>query len=317
MEKNPQVLILSANAKVPLIRAFQAAGAVVHGADISRLRAGMVFADQRVILPETGAADFADHLLTYCRDHRIALVLPSRDGDLLPLLRLKPALQDIGAIGLVPNAATIATCLDKIAFHSYCQSNNFPTARRYQPGMSGPLFIRPAVGAGSGAAYSVANADDVRFRNDDEWLAQEFVAAPEYSIDLLCDIEGQPMQAVARRRILTRAGEAQISAVEEQPELTALAMVLAENLRLVGHNVVQAFLHPTRGALLIEVNARFGGASTLSIEAGLNSPARILANLIDPKKGRQNGDILLGLTLLRYPSDHFVRPERDFVEPAG
>jgi hypothetical protein len=63
------------------------------------------------------------------------------------------------------------------------------------------------------------------------------------------------------------------------------------------------------------VNARFGGASTLSIEAGLNSPARILANFADPQEGRQNGKIRFGLTLLRYPSDHFVMPGSERVEP--
>ncbi len=40
-----EVLILSAYAKVPLVRAFQAAGARVHAADHEPLRAALFVAD--------------------------------------------------------------------------------------------------------------------------------------------------------------------------------------------------------------------------------------------------------------------------------
>jgi carbamoyl-phosphate synthase large subunit len=309
MQKTHQVLILSANAKVPLIRAFQTVGAVVHAADISAMRAGLILADRQVVLPKTTSPAFTDALLSYCREQQIDLIVPTRDGDLLPLSKVQQGLNKGGTVCLISTARTIETCLDKIKFVGFCQQNNLPAADRYRPDMAGKLFIRPRLGAGGEAAYAVSNSEDPMFRDEGNWLAQEYVDAPEYSIDLLSDLAGTPLQAVARRRALTRGGEAQISVVEDQPALVALALKIGASLNLVGHNVIQAFLHPERGPLLIEANARFGGASALSIEAGLNSPARIIANLSGPADPGENNNIRFGLTLLRYPSDLYVMAE--------
>lgn len=47
----------------------------------------------------------------------------------------------------------------------------------------------------------------------------------------------------------------------------------------VGHVTVLAFYSPDNYLNLIEVNPRFGGASNLSIVAGLDSPHRLIAIL--------------------------------------
>ncbi len=306
MNKPAQILMLSANAKVPLLRAFQRAGAVAHAADLSPERAAMVLADHQIVLPRSGHRAFAAALIDYCSSQSIDLVVPTRDGDLRPLADLADRLRARGTECLVPSVATIETCSDKRAFAQYCLDHGFPVPRLYTPGQKGPFFVRPRFAAGGSDGLRVDNDRDPAFRHDEDFLAQTLVEAPEYSVDIVSDFSGQAWQAVARRRVLVAGGEAQISVVEEQAELVALALKLAQALGLAGHSVIQVFLHPEHGPLLIEVNPRFGGASTLSIEAGLASPERLLSHLRGDEQAANPRDIKYGLTLLRYASDIYL-----------
>ena len=135
-------------------------------------------------------------------------------------------------------------------------------------------------------------------------VVQDFVASPEYSIDVLLDLRGRPLQAVARRRIATRAGESWKSRVEDIPALTDRSMALCEALGLIGHNTVQAFYSLDLGPIFIEVNPRFGGASNLSIQAGLASVERIVQMLdgLDTAAAAPRS-IAYGALLLRHAED--------------
>jgi carbamoyl-phosphate synthase large subunit len=84
-----------------------------------------------------------------------------------------------------------------------------------------------------------------------------------------------------------------------------MALDLCARLGCIGHNVVQAFYRRETGPLLIEVNPRFGGASNLSIRAGLDSPSRIIA-LLAGEKPRNPRPIRFGLTMLRYSEDMII-----------
>ena len=76
----------------------------------------------------------------------------------------------------------------------------------------------------------------------------------------------------------------------------------------MGHSVVQAFWSEQNGPRLIEVNPRFGGASTLSIRAGLDSPRRIIGMLRGDPAAYLNGPIKVGLVMHRVAEDVFVEP---------
>jgi carbamoyl-phosphate synthase large subunit len=141
-----------------------------------------------------------------------------------------------------------------------------------------------------------------------ELIVQEMVTDPEYSIDVLSSFDGQALQAVVRRRWVVRGGESTTTQVVQCPELEALALKVCDGLGLVGHSVVQAFWSERNGPRLIEVNPRFGGASTLSIRAGLDSPKRIIGMLRGDPDAYRNRPIQIGLTMHRVAEDVFVEP---------
>ncbi|WP_395670404.1 ATP-grasp domain-containing protein [Phenylobacterium sp.] len=302
------VLILSAAAKVLLVRAFRDAAAVrgwpVIAADIAVDSAALFEADQALILPRSDDPAFAPALLDVCRRHAIRLVVPSRDGELAVLADLKPQLAQLSGVVLVPSAEALAICRDKRRFVEFCRAQGFETPRTFADGEPPqfPVFVRPAEGSGGAGARRVDRPQDLPDRTG--LLVQALETAPEFTVDVLCSLDGRPLQAVARRRIAVRTGEAVKSQVVDAPDLTNPALRLASALGLIGHNVVQAFWETGRPPRFIEVNPRFGGASNLAIRAGLASPERILAMLAG--EADRPRDIAYGLTMLRYAEDRLV-----------
>lgn len=306
------VLILSAAAKVPLVRAFaepaHARGGKVLAADLGPDNAALFEADAAVILPRSDAPGFGKALARACATREVRLVVPTRDAELPVLAGLRASLAEQGVTALVAGPEGLATCQDKRRFTAACAAQGLATPRTYAPGEAPerfPVFVRPVAGAGGQGARRIDRAQDLPHGED--LLVQALETDPEYTVDVLLDLSGRPLQAVARRRVQVRAGEAVKSQVEDAPVLEEQALALCAALGLVGHNVVQAFHAPGREPRFIEVNPRFGGASNLSIRAGLASPERIL-QMVEGRAAEAAAPrpIAYGLTMLRYAEDRFV-----------
>jgi carbamoyl-phosphate synthase large subunit len=306
------VLILSAAAKVLLVRAFAAAchsrGGRVFAADLDPENAALFEADGAVFLPHSDAPEYPRAVADACSRLGIRLVVPTRDAELSVLDQARAQILDAAAVVLAPGSKALDICQDKRRFVAFCSQMGLATPRTYAVGETPeqfPVFVRPVRGAGGQGARVITQASDLPDAPD--LLVQDMETAPEFTVDVLCDLKGHPLQAVARRRLVVRAGEAVKARVQAKPDLEAQAMALCGALGLVGHNVVQAFYGPEIGARFIEVNPRFGGASNLSIQAGLASPERILQML----EGREDEaaaprQIIQDLVMLRYSEDRLV-----------
>ena len=311
------VLILSAAAKVLLVESFQAAlrdrGGKVLAGDIEPDSAALHIADEGVLLPRSQETGFIPALKRLCREREIALVVPTRDAELPILAPWRNEFAAAGTTILVASPETIALCQDKRRFTAFCAREGFPIARTYgadEEPLRFPVFVRPATGAGGAGARRIDSAAGWHALGAGraELVIQDFVEADEYTVDTLMDLEGNPLQAVARRRLLVRGGEAQKSRVEDVPALAQLALNVAARLRLVGHNVIQCFRDRAGALSLIEINPRFGGASNLSIVAGLDSPCRLVALVAGDRSALARRPIRYGLSMLRYSRDVIVEP---------
>lgn len=283
------VLILSASSKSLLVKAFQDAvrpfGGIVVAADVAADSAALQVADRAVLTPRSSDSRFSAALDAICSAYDISLVVPTRDGELPRLAEIADDLRARGVAVLVPSRDAIQICCNSWRFIAFCRENGFPTPKTY-PSPSHvdrfPVFCRSADRTVAHHAMRISSREALAayetLHGDvaGGLIVQDFVDWPEYSIDVLMDLAGRPLQAVARRRISTRDGESWKTRVEKLPELTEAALALSEALGLVGHNNLQAFYDPVAGAQFIEVNARFGGASNLSIRSGLASPERLV-----------------------------------------
>lgn len=316
------VLILSAAAKVLLVRAFAEAAHArcgrVFAADLTTDNAALFEADHAVLLPRSDAPGYRDALVRCCADREIKVVVPTRDAELGVLADARADLAAVGATAVVAGRAALELCQDKRRFAQACAEQGLATPRTYAAGETPerfPVFVRPVRGAGGKGARRIDTAEQLP--SGEDLLVQDLETAAEYTVDVLMDLAGQPLQAVARQRLLVRDGEAVKSKVADMPDLTDPALRLCAALGLVGHNVVQAFHTPGEPPRFIEINPRFGGASNLSIRAGLASPERLLQMI----QGAHDDaaaprPIAYGLTMLRYAEDRFVT-EAELAAVAG
>jgi len=213
------VLILSAAAKVLLVRAFAEAahrrGGQVIAADVAPDNAALFEADRALLLPRSDSPEFGEALIKACAAHSIRVVVPTRDAELAALTAAKAELAEIGVAALVPSVKALGICQDKRRFVHFCADQGMATPRTYAPGETPetfPVFVRPVRGAGGKGARLVTDAKDLPLSED--LLVQAVETAPEYTVDVLMDLAGRPLQAVARRRLMVRDGEAVKSQIE-------------------------------------------------------------------------------------------------------
>lgn len=308
------VLIISSSSKVLLVESFVSAANIynskVFTGDLTNNVASAYFGYKHFILPKTSnKTEFVEFIEKICKDNDIKLIVPTRDGELEIMAEIKNYFNSIGIFILVPSEKTIEICQNKKMFSEFVEKsgyNSIPVINDIYLN-DPPYFIRPVYGAASKGVKMANSREEVEMFNNEDFLIHPFISDDEYSIDLLMNLDGtKALQAVCRQRIQIVGGESKISKVADIPELTNICMDLGEKLGLIGHNVLQAFYSETLGIRMIEANARFGGASNLSIKAGLNSPKRILKMLYNDPMAYENHQIKIGLSMYRYANDIIV-----------
>jgi carbamoyl-phosphate synthase large subunit len=311
------VLISSASRKVGLVRAFQSAlarrgGGSVVAVDTSPSAPALYVADRHFLVSPSTDPHFLDQLVELCRRQLIGLVVPTRDEELPIFADARIRLEQRGLHVMVPAAETVRICQDKSAFVEFCRTHEFETPRTYQRdawrNAEFPLFVKPRFGKGTKDARRVHTETELREAacDTDNWVIQEFVDCPEYTVDLLADFDGRVLSAVPRLRQLVVAGESYVSRTVREPLLIAASARLATELHLVGHNTIQCFWNGKQ-AKFIEVNPRFGGGAALSIAAGVDTPTMLLRLLEGETVPARLGEFQSDLVMMRFTEDLFLR----------
>lgn len=306
----------SVSAKVDLVRRFRQAlnsfGLKLVVTDISAFSPALYEADQAFLSEPDQSPRYLDVLIEHCHRHDIRVILPTRDAELPMLAQRREQLARSGIWVLVSPLATLECCQDKIAFHQWCQNNNLPVLPALNNPNSDdyPLFARSRHGSGGQGSHHLFCRDDLEYLVGDsreDWLIQPHCRLQEYTLDAVFDCDGQLTQWVARERIRIESGESKVSRTVHEPRLDSLLQTIANKLPFFGPVTVQTFLGAQEGPWLIEVNPRFGGACALGIEAGLDTPNRLVSLVQgDLKEFYRERPIRYGLTMLRYSSDLFV-----------
>src|SRR5947208_14909846 len=115
---------------------------------------------------------------------------------------------------------------------------------------------------------------------------------PEFSIDLLSDLDGRCLNAIPRTMIESRGGESIKGTVIHDDELIELGRSVVEALGVRGPCTVQAFRDEQIGLGITDVNTRFGGAFPGPMYAAL--AGRTYPELIVKMAPRQSVDPHVG-----------------------
>ncbi len=309
------ILITSASRKVSLVRNFKKAlcnqGKII-AADINPESPALYFADDYLIVPRSDDPNFINFIVDFCKNNSIKLIIPTRDEELSLFSKNKDIFDEIGVKIMVSNVETIELCQDKEKFINFCKNNGFGIPKTYDDVNSiidedFPLFLKPVVGKSGVDTFRVDSLDNLIeiLSKENDFIVQECVETPEYTIDLFADFEGNVISAVPRQRVNVWGGESLVTKTVKNELIINESVRLAEKLKLKGHNTIQCFFDGEY-IKFIEVNPRFGGAASISFEAGANSAEFLIKLLNDEKLKPQIGDFKDNLVSLRFVEDYFI-----------
>lgn len=291
-----RLLVTGVGRRIELIQAFrQAAQSLnivlkIYGADMAGNAPALSFCDYTRKVCSMRDENYIPDLLKICIKDKIDMVVPTIDTDLLILSKNTAKFDEIGAKVLISKEDKIAVCRDKNntgAFFESCGVKAPKTFNDYKNyNLDFPCFIKPKDGSSSINAFKVNDADElgVYAEQIEDYVIQPYIDGKEYTIDIFCDFDGNPVYIVPRERVQVRAGEVLKTRIEMNTVMIEESRRIIKKFKPCGPITVQ-LIHDSKTDenYYIEINPRFGGGAPLSMKAGARSAEACLKLILGQK----------------------------------
>jgi carbamoyl-phosphate synthase large subunit len=321
------VLLTGVGKRYDIVSAF-AQHATTIAADPNPLAPAQYAAHHRHPVPRIDDPGYVPALQELCERYEVGAVVPLTDLDLEVLARAR----EKGRLpAFVPDAEIARATFDKYQAHLLLERLGLPSPPTVLPGEPVdfyPVMVKPRQGSGARSIHRADDAAAAAFFVDyvkEPTMVQKLMNGPEFSIDVLGDLDGRCLNAIPRTMIESRGGESIKGTVIDDRELIDLGALAAESLGVRGPCTIQVFRDRDIGLGITDVNTRFGGAFPAPMYAAL--PGRTYPELIVRMARGERiephlGEFRAGLTFTRYywqlELDASLEPTgRDIVTPPG
>jgi len=287
------VLILSAGRRVELVESFKTeirggfSDGKVFAVDLHpELSAACHAADASFPVPPVTSIDYVDRLISLCLLHKIGLVIPTIDTELLPLALEINRFSECGIHVIISTPELIRACRDKRKTALLFDEIGMASPEIYsRDAIRFPCFAKPFDGSCSIGAFLVSSRDQLTqaMLDDEKLMFMELVdkSFTEYTVDAYYNRIGELLCFVPRERIEVRAGEVSKGVTRKHRIYDYLLRPLSLLKGARGCITIQLFAHIEKSIFYaLEINPRFGGGYPLSYEAGANYPAWLMAEYL-------------------------------------
>jgi carbamoyl-phosphate synthase large subunit len=295
------VLLTGVGKRYDIVSAF-AQHAFTIAVDPNPLAPARYAADLALSPPPIDDPGYVPFLEEAVARHDVRAVVPLTDLDIEVLARAKlPA--------FVPDPDVARATYDKYETHELLLRHGLPSPPTVLPSEepeSYPVMVKPRRGSGARSIHPAADREQKDFfvrYVDEPVMVQRLMDGPEFSIDLLCDLDGRCLNAIPRTMIESRGGESIKGTVIADPELIELGRAVGEALPVRGPCTVQAFRDREIGLGITDVNTRFGGAFPAPMYAarpGRTYPELIVRMAAGERIEPHVGDFASGMTFTRW-----------------
>ena len=292
--KEIRLLFTAVGRRIELIQAFREAALClgislkIYGADMAGTAPALAYCDYTRKVCSMKDKNYISELIAICREDKIDILIPTIDTDLLVLS------QNVALFGktkvLISDPDKIAICRDKnyvVDFFKSCGCHTPETVNDWKSyAASYPCFIKPKDGSSSINAYKADSSTELEVysRHIKDYIVQSFIEGEEYTVDIFCDFEGNPVYITPRIRLQVRAGEVLKTQICMDKKIIEECKKIVEEFKPVGPITVQLIRQKITGDdYFIEINPRFGGGAPLSMKAGARSAEAILKLLLNEK----------------------------------
>lgn len=289
----------------------------IIGADARRDCAQFALVDEAATLPPARDPGYIDALLALCQRFQVRAVFHGCEPELRKMSAERRAIEALGIFLPVNPPAVIDLCMDKQATMRRLTALGIEVPKFIGAASRAelsavdwfPVVVKPAVGGGGSNNVFIAQ-DQAELRSLADYLelslgtstfvVQEYVGTPddEYTVGVLHDMDGNYLNAIAVRRLLStqlnvrtsvpnRTGRRDLGAtlvissgvshgyVGRFPDVTERCRWIAAEIGATGAINIQCRL--AAGALKVfEINPRFSGTTSIRAMAGFNEPDVLL-----------------------------------------
>ena len=234
--------------------------------------------------------DFIPQMLEICRHHKIGLIIPTIDTELMVFAKSRELFRAIGTEIHLGGSEFISVARDKEKTFRILKNHNIPVPESWNindlkmmDAMRFPLLIKPKGGSCSKGISVVSSLEELKekMHGNQELLAQEICQGAEYTINCFYDRTGACVSCVPHLRKFVRDGEVCFGQTERVPEFTAIAHQFSRIFKGIwGCICFQGFKKDDGSVQVFEINARFGGGYPVCDYAGGTYARWILQDLI-------------------------------------
>lgn len=290
-----RILFTSVGRRVELVQAFRKAARNeniklrIYAADMSENAPALYYCDEAIKICRITDENYIPSLVAICKNENIDLLIPTIDTDLLKLSQSKEQFENIGTKVLISDVQMIQICRDKRFTGDFFESCGLHAPKVFDDytkyDMEYPCFIKPKDGSSSINAYKVKDAQELKelAAKVNDYVVQPFIDGTEYTVDIFCDFDRNPIFITPRERVAVRGGEVLQTKIVSDESILSECKLLIEKFRPYGPITVQLIKDNKTGInYYIEINPRYGGGAPLSIKAGADSP-KVLLQLLQGK----------------------------------
>lgn len=293
--------------KVGLIQELRKHNIEVIGVDADPLAIGFEFCNQSFPIPSANEPRFIESILQICKLTKPNAIISSIEEEILILVQNRKLFEDMGVMVLASDEETIKICSDKLRTSKFLKRIGVPVPITYSCpcNIKYPVAMKQKFGRGGVGFHKANNPEELNFylSRTNEPIIQEFIDGREYTVDILGDLDGNPISIVPRIRLQTESGISTKGKTVDNKKIIDYCEKIVKGLKLVGASCIQCIENET-GPKFTEVNLRFGGGSILGIKA---DPTIIpnLIKIINGEKVERVNRFKVGLTMSRYYSEIF------------
>ncbi len=306
------ILLTAIGKRVELVKHLKTKARVI-GADASKHNAARYFTDAFYLIPKASEPEYTDALTDICKKENVDFVIPLHEAEFETLSVNRKLFESIGTTLVLSDEPIIDISKDKFKTAEFFDKYKIPCPYTYPKGETSgikfPVIVKPSDGMGSMGVFVVEDAEDLAYalKKTSNPIIQEKMEGTEFTMDVLCDMEGNVIYAVPRERLEVRDGEVNKSRVVIDEGIIALSKKVVECLKneatVRGPLTLQCFKSKEGTLKMLEINPRFGGGVPLSFAAGADY-AQCFLDIKENKKIKSNE--IVEKSMLRYDESVFI-----------
>jgi carbamoyl-phosphate synthase large subunit len=269
--------------------------------DSNELSAGFYMSDFKEVIPEVESKEYDEVLFTIIKKYNVDILMPSSGFDIFPFSENKQKLKEYGVTAVVSERNVLEICRDKILTYNHLKNKfNLPLTSLKKDEISDfPIIAKPRYGKGSRDIIKIKDQDELDYVGSkySNMIFQEYLPGQEFTIDVLSDLESNPIVAVPRIRIQTKGGISTKGRIVLDKWLMEESFEIVNYLKISGPCCIQMKRDKDNNFKLVEINPRLGGGTIFSTLAGANFPKMII-DMVEGKKVK--APTISEITVLRY-----------------